>query len=45
MVNLKTIPTGTCIPLVKRMFVTVTGKILPCERIGQQFALGKGNGR
>ncbi|MFQ7087655.1 MAG: hypothetical protein ACLRTD_24790 [Bacteroides sp.] len=23
------------------MFVTVTGKILPCERIGQQFALGK----
>mgnify|MGYP000016599739 FL=1 len=37
----KTIPTGTCIPFGKRMFVTVTGKILPCERIGQQFALGK----
>jgi uncharacterized protein len=22
------------------MFVTVSGKIMPCERIGQQFALG-----
>lgn len=36
----KTIPTGTCIPFGKRMFVTVNGKIMPCERIGQQFALG-----
>jgi len=32
--------TGTCIPFNKKMFVTVNGKILPCERIGQQFALG-----
>jgi uncharacterized protein len=37
----KTIPTGTCIPFGKKMFVTVNGKILPCEKIGQQFALGK----
>lgn len=36
----KTIPTGTCIPFGKRMFITVNGKIMPCERIGQQFALG-----
>jgi uncharacterized protein len=36
----KRIPTGTCIPFSKKMFVTVNGKILPCERIGQQFALG-----
>ena len=36
----KTIPTGTCLPFGKKMFVTVNGKILPCERIGQQFALG-----
>lgn len=36
----KKIPTGTCIPFSRRMFVTVNGKILPCERIGQQFALG-----
>jgi uncharacterized protein len=32
--------TGTCIPFNKKMFVTVNGKILPCERIGHQFALG-----
>lgn len=36
----KTLPTGTCIPFGKRMFITVNGKIMPCERIGQQFALG-----
>jgi len=37
----KIFPTGTCLPFGKRMFVTVNGKILPCERIGHQFALGK----
>jgi uncharacterized protein len=37
----KSIPTGTCIPFGKKMFVTVNGKILPCERIGQHFALGQ----
>lgn len=36
----KQIPTGTCLPFGKKMFITVNGKILPCERIGQQFALG-----
>lgn len=35
------IPTGTCMPFSKRVFLTVNGKILPCERIGQQYALGK----
>ncbi len=33
--------TGTCLPFGKKMFVTVNGKILPCERIGHQFALGE----
>lgn len=37
----KTIPTGTCIPFSRKMFITVNGKIMPCERIGQQFALGR----
>jgi uncharacterized protein len=37
----KFVPTGTCIPFSKKIFVTVNGKILPCERIGHQFALGK----
>lgn len=39
--NLKYIPTGTCQPFSKKMFVTVNGKILPCERIGHQFGLGQ----
>lgn len=34
------IPTGTCIPFSKKMFLTVNGKILPCERIGQESCLG-----
>ena len=34
-------PTGTCVPFSKKMFVTVNGKILPCERIGHQYALGQ----
>ncbi len=36
----KIIPSGTCIPFSKKIFVTVNGKILPCERIGHQFYLG-----
>lgn len=34
------VPTGTCVPFSKKIFVTVNGKILPCERIGQQYSLG-----
>lgn len=34
------IPTGTCLPFSKKIFITVNGKILPCERIGHQFSLG-----
>ena len=33
--------TGTCIPFSKKMFVTVKGRILPCERINHEFALGQ----
>lgn len=36
-----TLPTATCIPFSRRIFMTVNNKILPCERIGQQYALGK----
>ncbi|MCL2246414.1 MAG: radical SAM peptide maturase [Lentimicrobiaceae bacterium] len=41
-VNKDNIPlsTGTCLPFAKKMFITVDGKILPCERIGQQLSLG-----
>ncbi len=35
------LPTGTCIPFTRKLYLSVNGKILPCERIGQQFALGR----
>lgn len=35
------LPTGTCLPFGKKLFVTVNGKILPCETIGHQFSLGR----
>jgi uncharacterized protein len=33
-------PTGTCPPFLKKMFITVNGKILPCERIDHDFFMG-----
>lgn len=38
--NRRKYPTGTCFPFSKKMFVTVTGKIMACERIGQNYVLG-----
>lgn len=35
------LPTGTCLPFEKKIFVTVNGKIMACERINQQYYLGK----
>lgn len=34
------IPTGTCFPFTKKVFVTVTGKIMPCERISYKYNWG-----
>lgn len=34
-------PTGTCIPFSKKMFITVKGRILQCEKINHEFALGR----
>jgi uncharacterized protein len=34
------VPTGTCVPFDRKVFITVNGKILPCERIGFQYGLG-----
>lgn len=39
-INRKKIPSGTCLPFNKKMFITVNGKILPCERISHRFSLG-----
>lgn len=33
-------PSGTCLPFAKKFFVTVSGKILACEKIGQEYELG-----
>lgn len=33
-------PTGTCSPFSRKIFLTVNGKIFPCEKIGQIFPLG-----
>lgn len=38
--KLKISNTGTCSPFSKKMFLTVNGKILQCERINHDFALG-----
>ena len=34
------IPTGTCRPFERKIFLTVNGKILPCEKMGQNHVLG-----
>jgi len=33
-------PTGTCLPFSKKMFISVNGKILPCERVDHDFFFG-----
>lgn len=40
-INKEYLPTATCKPFEKKLFVTVNGKILPCEKIGQEQPLGK----
>jgi uncharacterized protein len=34
------LPTGTCFPFSRKLFVTTSGKILACERIPHEFSLG-----
>lgn len=33
----KSYPTGTCLPFTKKVFLNVTGSIMPCEMIGCQY--------
>ena len=35
------ISTGTCAPFSRKIFVTTTGEILPCEKISHEYSLGK----
>lgn len=34
-------PTGTCIPFSRNIFLTTGGKIVQCERIGHDMAMGR----
>ena len=33
--------TGTCTPFAKKMFITVNGKIMTCEKISHDYAMGQ----
>ena len=35
------VPTGTCLPFQKKMFITTNGDILQCEKISHTYALGQ----
>lgn len=39
--KVRKIPTGTCLPFLKKMFISCIGKIYPCERIGLEQNLGE----
>jgi len=39
----KQLPTGTCSPFSKKIFITNRNKLLPCEKISYQYSLGKVN--
>lgn len=40
----KKLPTGTCVPFSRKIFITVNGEILPCERISHDYIMGKIDG-
>lgn len=37
----KFFPTGTCVPFSRKIFISVEGKIYPCERIGNEIDFGR----
>ena len=39
----KYLPTGTCTPFSKKIFLTNRNKLLPCERINYKYSMGKVN--
>lgn len=41
--KIEKLPTGTCLPFNKKVFVTVNGKLLVCEKIDHVFSLGQFN--
>jgi len=39
----KQLPTGTCTPFSKKIFLTNRNKLLPCERVNYKYSIGKVN--
>jgi len=39
----KHLPTGTCTPFSKKIFLTNRNKLLPCERVNYKYSMGKVN--
>jgi uncharacterized protein len=39
----KQLPTGTCTPFYKKIFLTNRNKLLPCEKISYQYSMGEVN--
>jgi len=39
----KQLPTSTCTPFFKKIFLTNQNKLLPCERVNYKYSLGKVN--
>lgn len=39
----KHLPTNTCIPFSKKIFVTTRNQLLPCEKINHKYSLGQVN--
>jgi len=40
-INTKKKPTGSCIPLQKKIFLDCEGNIFPCERVGKEHKMGR----
>lgn len=38
--NTRLIPTGTCLPFFKRMFIAANGIVLPCENVSHEHSFG-----
>ena len=38
--NRRRIPTGTCLPFFKRMFISANGTVLPCENVSRKHSFG-----
>jgi uncharacterized protein len=36
----KFIPTGSCTPFAKKIYLSVTGDMLPCEKVDRKYAMG-----